>query len=195
MKSLQSVLQQSCLPSLRSTVFSFQERRVISLLSRIKERAYILEKFLVRSEISYYTWTEMTMDETTGYRKSSYNFHSDRSTCYIKLEGCSVYVRTILPAPIQKSVKTGVSLLAALIGILITDIYPRSSTHTKVVFREVLHPIRLEFGNVDFWGEGETGEPEKNLSEQSKEPLTKLINPLVARWEASAITTMPSLLP
>ena len=42
---------------------------------------------------------------------------------------------------------------------LISDIYPGSSTHSKVVFREVLHPIELEFGNVDFWGEGKTGEP------------------------------------
>jgi len=33
-----------------------------------------------------------------------------------------------------------------------------------VVFREVLHPIELEFGNVDFSGEGKTGEPgEKHL--------------------------------
>ena len=44
---------------------------------------------------------------------------------------------------------------------LISDIYPGSSTHSKVVFREVLHPIELEFGNVDFWGEGKTGEPEE----------------------------------
>ena len=33
---------------------------------------------------------------------------------------------------------------------LIIDIYPGSSTHPKVVFREVLHLIELEFGNVDF---------------------------------------------
>ena len=32
----------------------------------------------------------------------------------------------------------------------INDIYPGSSTYPKVVFREVLHPIELEFGNVDF---------------------------------------------
>ena len=31
---------------------------------------------------------------------------------------------------------------------LINDIYPGSSTHEKVVFREVLHPIELEFRNV-----------------------------------------------
>ena len=60
-----------------------------------------------------------------------------------------MYVRTTLPALMQKSVKTDVSLLAALNGIFITDIYPGSSTHPKVVFREVLHPIELEFGNVD----------------------------------------------
>ena len=34
--------------------------------------------------------------------------------------------------------------------IIINDIYPGSSTHSKVVFREVLHAIELEFGNVDF---------------------------------------------
>ena len=43
--------------------------------------------------------------------------------------------------------------------IIIIDIYPRSSTHIKVVFREVLHPIEVEFGNVEFWGEGKTREP------------------------------------
>ena len=39
------------------------------------------------------------------------------------------------------------------------DIYLGSSTHPKVVFREVLHPIELEFGTVDFRGEGKIGEP------------------------------------
>ena len=29
--------------------------------------------------------------------------------------------------------------------IIINDIYPGSSTHLKVVFREVLHQIELEF--------------------------------------------------
>ena len=47
---------------------------------------------------------------------------------------------------------------------------------------EVAHPqsgsssawflIDLEFGNVDFWGEGKTGVPGKNLSEQRREPTT-----------------------
>jgi len=32
--------------------------------------------------------------------------------------------------------------------IIIIDDYPGSSTHPKVIFREVLHPIELEFGNV-----------------------------------------------
>jgi len=46
-----------------------------------------------------------------------------------------------------------------------------------VVFREVLHPIKLEFGNVDFLGErGKLENPEKNLSEHSKGPTTILIN-------------------
>ena len=47
---------------------------------------------------------------------------------------------------------------------------------------EVAHPqsgsssarflIDLEFGNVGFWGEGKTGVPGKNLSEQRREPTT-----------------------
>ena len=32
--------------------------------------------------------------------------------------------------------------------------YQGSSTLMKVVFMEVLHLIELEFGKVDFWGEG-----------------------------------------
>ena len=34
--------------------------------------------------------------------------------------------------------------------IIINDIYPGSSIHSKVVFREVLHPIELEFGKCWF---------------------------------------------
>ena len=41
----------------------------------------------------------------------------------------------------------------------IIHIYPGNSTHPKVVFREVLHPIELEFGTVDFREEGKTREP------------------------------------
>jgi len=37
-----------------------------------------------------------------------------------------------------------------IIITIIIDIYPGSSTHPKVVFKEVLHPIELEFGKVDF---------------------------------------------
>ena len=80
----------------------------------------------------------------------------------------------------------------------IIDIYPGSSTHPKVVFREVLHPIELEFGNVDFWGEGKTGEPGGKPPEKSKDPTTNLAHswPETGQrwWEASAITTTPSLL-
>ena len=42
---------------------------------------------------------------------------------------------------------------------MINDIYPESSTHAKVVFGEVLHQVKLEFGNVDFGGEGKTRDP------------------------------------
>ena len=34
--------------------------------------------------------------------------------------------------------------LWATIIIIINDIYPGSFTHSKVIFREVLHPIKLE---------------------------------------------------
>ena len=44
----------------------------------------------------------------------------------------------------------------------------------KWFFREVIHPIELEFENVDFGGEGEPENPEKSPSEQSKEPTTNL---------------------
>jgi len=37
-----------------------------------------------------------------------------------------------------------------IIIIIINEVYPRSSTHLKVVFREALHAIEFEFGNVDF---------------------------------------------
>ena len=52
-----------------------------------------------------------------------------------------------------------ITIIIIIIIIIIIDIYPRSSTHIKVVFREVLHPIEVEFGNVDFLGEGKTREP------------------------------------
>ena len=54
---------------------------------------------------------------------------------------------------------SGSTTLKQLIIIIINDIYPGSSTHPKVVLGEVLHPIKLEFGNVDFRGEGKIGEP------------------------------------
>ena len=58
--------------------------------------------------------------------------------------------------------------------IIINDIYPGSFTHPKVVFREVMHPIKLEFGNVGFEESGKPENPEENLSERSKEPTTNL---------------------
>ena len=64
--------------------------------------------------------------------------------------------------------------------------------------------IELEFGNVGFWGDGKSGVPgEKSLGAE-KRPNNKL-NPYIAsslridpqpHWcEASALTTVPSLLP
>ena len=56
----------------------------------------------------------------------------------------------------------GVGATPYLVAIYIMEmkfeIYPGSSTHVKVVCREILHPIELEFGNVGFWEEGKTGE-------------------------------------
>ena len=48
--------------------------------------------------------------------------------------------------------------------IIINDIYPGSSTHPKVVFREVLHPIELEFGNVDFLRRGKNRRTRRKTS-------------------------------
>ena len=64
--------------------------------------------------------------------------------------------------------------------------------------------IELEFGNVDFWGEGKTGVPgEKPLGAEKR--TNNKLNPHIAsssridpepyRWKASALTTAPSLLP
>ena len=91
-----------------------------------------------------------------------------------------------------------------MIIIIINDIYTGSSTHPKVVFREVLHPIKLEFGNVDFWGEGKTGEPGEKALRARKRTNNKL-NPHMTPgpviepgthsiwWKASVLTTAPSL--
>ena len=79
---------------------------------------------------------------------------------------------------------------------------------------EVAHPqsgysstpflIELEFGNVGFWGEGKTGVPGENPL-GAKERTNNKLNPHMAStpgfepgphwWEASALTTAPSLAP
>lgn len=60
--------------------------------------------------------------------------------------------------------------------------------------------IKLEFGNVSFWGEGKTRVPWENLSEKSREPTAKWThirrqvrepNPPPHWWEASTFTTLP----
>ena len=79
---------------------------------------------------------------------------------------------------------------------------------------EVAHPqsgssstwflVELEFGNVGFWGEGKTGVPgEKPLG--ARERTNNKLNPYMVStlgfeprphwWEASALTTAPSLAP
>ena len=64
--------------------------------------------------------------------------------------------------------------------------------------------IELEFGNVGFWGEGKTGVPGENPLGAEKRTDNKLnphiassprIDPEPHRWEPSALTTAPSLLP
>ena len=64
-------------------------------------------------------------------------------------------------------------------------------------------PIELEFRNVDFCGGRKTGEPGEKPSEQGENPNNKL-NPHRTPgpgfetgphwWEASALTTAPTLL-
>jgi len=81
-----------------------------------------------------------------------------------------------IPSPSYFAKRFGFFLL---IIIIINDIYPGSSTHSKVIFREVLHAIELEFGNVDFWGEGKTREPrEKPLRAEQRN--NKQLNLLMA---------------
>ena len=43
-----------------------------------------------------------------------------------------------------------ITITIIIIIIIISNIFPGSSTHSKVVFREVLQPIELEFGKIDF---------------------------------------------
>ena len=86
-----------------------------------------------------------------------------------------------------------------IITIIIVDIYTRSSTHPKVVLGIscILSNWNLEM--LIFEERRKPKNPEKNLSEQSKDPTTNLTHswpePVLRRWKASAITTMPSLLP
>ena len=64
--------------------------------------------------------------------------------------------------------------------------------------------VELEFRNVSFWGGRKTGEPGEKPSEQGRELTTNSthiwrrspgIEPGPPWWEASALTTAPSLLP
>ena len=63
--------------------------------------------------------------------------------------------------------------------------------------------VELEFGNVGFCGEGETGVPEEKplgAKERTKNKLnqhmasTPGVEPVPHWWEASALTTAPPLL-
>ena len=65
--------------------------------------------------------------------------------------------------------------------------------------------VELEFSNVGFCGGRKTGEPGEKPLEQGREPTTNKLNPHMTPspqiepgphwWEASALTTAPSLLP
>ena len=64
--------------------------------------------------------------------------------------------------------------------------------------------IELEFRNVDFCGGRNTGEPGEKPLEQGREPSTNsthimtpgpVIEPGTHWWQASALTTVPPLLP
>ena len=77
-----------------------------------------------------------------------------------------------------------------------------SGISTKWLFIHCFQ-IELEFRSVDFCRGRKTGEPGEKLSEQGREPTTNSthmtpglgIKPGPQRFEASALTTVPSLLP
>ena len=64
--------------------------------------------------------------------------------------------------------------------------------------------VELEFGNVDFWGEGKTEVPEEKPLRAKGRPNNKIIPHTASTkgfelgpqwWKASALTTAPPLLP
>ena len=61
-----------------------------------------------------------------------------------------------------------VSAGVIIIILIRISIYTGSSTHSKVVFTEVLHPIELELEMLTFEGRGKQKNLKKNLSDQSK---------------------------
>ena len=77
-----------------------------------------------------------------------------------------------------------------------------SGTSTKRLFVHCVQ-IELEFRNVGFGERGKPEYPEKNLSERGRETTTQQphmtpgpgFEPGPHWWEASALTTAPSLLP
>ena len=83
--------------------------------------------------------------------------------------------------------------------LIIIDIYQGSSTHPKVVSGRSCIRSNWNLEMLIFEERRKPQNPEKNLQEQSKGPTTNLTHswpePGPRRWEASAITTTPSLLP
>ena len=63
-------------------------------------------------------------------------------------------------------VSTNLSNIFLTLILMINDIYPESSTHAKMVFKEVLHKKKLEMLIL-----GEEGKPEK-----PEKPTTNLIH-------------------
>ena len=74
-----------------------------------------------------------------------------------------------------------------------------NGTDTKNGCKEASIRLNWNLEMQIFEERGKRENPEKNLPEQSKEPTTNLTHswpePGPRRWEASAITTTPSLLP
>ena len=109
-----------------------------------------------------------------------------------------IHIHWILIYPVGSAIQR---LIVIVIACLPTK---HIGVHMNSFKRVRAFQIELEFGNVGFWGEGKPEYPEKNLSEQGREPSTKL-NPHMAStpgvepwphwWEASALTTAPPLLP
>ena len=77
-----------------------------------------------------------------------------------------IHIHWILIYPVGSAIQR---LIVIVIACLPTK---HIGLHMNSFKRVRAFQIELEFGNVGFWGEGKPEYPEKNLSEQGREPST-----------------------